>query len=294
MLENIKKSPSKTAEEVTLIRIIESTKPEDERICYDPLAVHFIGSKTLKLLQKNPEIEKGKEKVFKGVANTIAARVRYFDDFVKKSISDGIEQLVILGAGYDTRAYRIEGLKENIKVFELDYPSTQSLKIEKIKEIFGSLPDHVIYASIDLEKESLGEKLLKNGYDPLKKTLFLMEGLTMYIPLEAVDEILSFIVGNSSRGSAVIFDYASRTENFDEHSDQKVVKNLTNFMEKSKESMKFSLMEGTVEEFLSKMGFSDVVDVTCEDYKKAYFHGKNRDREVFSLMSFVHAVVEMR
>ncbi|MGB9980033.1 SAM-dependent methyltransferase [Methanobacterium sp.] len=291
MLEKIKKSPSKTAEEVTIIRIIESTKPEDERICYDPLAVHFIGSKTLELLQKKPEIDKEKQVVFKGVANTIAARVRYFDDFVKKSIDDGIEQLVILGAGYDTRAYRIEGLKENVKVFELDYPSTQNLKIEKIKEIFGYLPSHVTYASIDLEKESLDEKLFKNKYDPLKKTLFIMEGLTMYISPETVDEILSFIVENSSRGSAVIFDYASRTVNFDEHSDRKTVENLTDLMEKSNESMKFSLMEGTAEEFLSMMGFSDVIDVTCEDYKKAYFYGKNKDREVFSLMSFVHAVV---
>lgn len=288
MSENMK-SPSKTAEEVTLIRIIESTKPEDERICYDPLAVHFIGSKTLKLLQKNPEKEK--QNVLKGVANTIAARVRYFDDFVEKSIGECIEQLIILGAGYDTRAYRIEGLK-NVKVFEVDHPGTQSVKIEKIKEIFGYLPDHVIYVSIDLEKESLNEKLFKHGYDPLKKTLFLMEGLTMYISPETVDEILSFIVENSSRGSAVIFDYASRTVNFDEHSDRKVVKNLINLMEKSNESMKFSLMEGTVEEFLSKRGFSNVVDVTSEDYKKLYFHGKNRDREVFSLMSFVYAVVE--
>ena len=288
MSENMK-SPSKTAEEVTIIRIIESTKPEDERICYDPLAVHFIGSKTLKLLQKNPEKEK--QNVLKGVANTIAVRVRYFDDFVEKSIVEGLEQLVILGAGYDTRAYRIEGLK-NVKVFEVDHPGTQGVKIEKIKEIFGYLLDHVTYVSIDLEKESLNGKLLKNGYDPSKKTLFLMEGLTMYISPEAVDEILSFIVENSSKGSAVIFDYASRTVNFDEHSDRKTVKNLTNLMEKSNESMKFSLMEGTVEEFLSKRGFSDVIDVTCEDYKKAYFHGKNKDREVFSLMSFVHAVIE--
>ncbi|MEN6291234.1 MAG: class I SAM-dependent methyltransferase, partial [Methanobacterium sp.] len=231
-MENIKKSPSKTAEEVTLVRIIESTKPEDERICYDPLAIHFIGGKTLELLQKNPEIEKEKQVVFKGVANTIAARVRYFDDFVKKSIDDGIEQLIILGAGYDTRAYRIECIEENVKVFELDHPSTQALKIEKIKEIFGYLPEHVVYVSIDLEKESLSENLLKKGYDPSKKTLFLMEGLTMYIAPETVDEILSFIVENSGKGSAVIFDYASRTANFEEHSDGKAVKNLKNLMEK--------------------------------------------------------------
>ena len=291
MPENLK-TPSKTAEEVTLVRIMESTKPEDERICYDPLAIHFIGHKTLELLQKDPEIEKGKQTVFKGVANTIAARVRYFDDFVKKSINEGIEQLVILGAGYDTRAYRIEGIKENVKVFELDHPSTQSIKIEKIKEIFGFLPDHVTYVSIDLEKEILSEKLFKNGYDPLKKTLFLMEGLTLYISPETVDKILSFIVKNSGKGSFVIFDYGSISSNFSENPDRKIAENLLKFMEKSGEAMKFGLDEGTAEIFLSERGFSKICDMPIEDYKKMNFQGKNKDRDVYSLMSFVHAVVQ--
>jgi len=292
MSEKVEKSPSRTAEDATLIRMGESQKGEDERICYDPLAIHFISQETLELLRKNPEIEKEKEVVFRGVANTIAARVRYFDDFVKKSIGDGIEQLVILGAGYDTRAYRIDGLKENVKVFEVDHPGTQGVKIEKIKELFGSIPAHVEYVSVDFEIESLNQKLLNSGYDSSKKTLFLMEGLTMYIPSEAVDKILSFIVKNSGNGSAVIFDYGSIPANFNENPDRRVAESLTKVMEESDESMKFALEEGMVEKFLSERGFSNIVDVTSEDYKKAYFRGKNKDRQVFSMMSFVHAVIE--
>lgn len=225
------------------------------------------------------------------MANTIAARVRYFDDFVKKSIDEGVEQLIILGAGYDTRAYRIEGLKENVKVFEVDHPGTQGVKIEKLEELFGSLPDHVEYVSVDFEIERLDQKLLNSVYNPSKKTLFIMEGLTMYIPPEAVDEILLFIVENSGRGSAVIFDYGSLPANFEENPDREVAENLLKSIEESGESMKFGLKEGEVKNFLSKRGFSNIVDVTSEDYKKAYFHGKNKDRDVYSLMSFVHAVV---
>ena len=134
------------------------------------------------------------------------AILRYFDDFTEKSITDGIEQLIILGAGYDTRAYRIEGLK-NIKVFEVDHPNTQSFKIQKIKEAFGSIPDHVVYVPVDFEKETFGQKLFDERYNSSKKTLFIMEGLSMYIPPKAVAETLLFIVGNSCNGSAVIFDY---------------------------------------------------------------------------------------
>jgi len=291
MSEKVEKSPSKTAEEVTLIRMGESQKGEDERICYDPLAIHFISQKTLELHQKNPEIAKEKEVLFRGVANTIAARVRYFDDFVKKSIDEDIEQLVILGAGYDTRAYRIDGLKENVKVFEVDHPGTQGVKIEKLKELFGSLPDHVEYASVDFEEEILGENLFNRGYDPSKKTLFVMEGLTMYIPPEAVFEILSFIVKDSGKGSAVIFDYGSRPANFEENPDRDVSENIRKSLEESGEHVKFGLMEGTVKKFLSERGFSNIVDVTSKDYKKAYFHGKNKDREVYSFISFAHALV---
>ena len=286
------KSPSKTAEDATLIRMGESQKPEDERICYDPLAIHFISQETLELLQKNPEIEKKNEVIFRGVANTIAARVRYFDDFVKKSIDDGIEQLVILGAGYDTRAYRIDGLKENVKAFEVDHPGTQGVKIEKLKEFFGSLPDHVEYVSIDFEIETLDQKLLNSEYSSSKKTLFIMEGLTHYIPPKAIVEILSFIVKNSSKGSAVIFDYGSIPANIDKNQDIDVAENIGKSLEESGEHVQFALKEGTVKKFLSNQGFSNIKDITSEDYKKAYFHGKNKDREVYSFISFVYAMVE--
>lgn len=93
-----------------------------------------------------------------------------------------------MGAGYDTRAYRVEGLKR-IKVFEVDHPNTQNLKTEKIRKIFNSLPDHVVYVPIDLAVEDFGQKLRDAGYDQSKKTLFLMEGLLYYLPQEFVDRI---------------------------------------------------------------------------------------------------------
>ncbi len=206
-----RENPSKMAEGIAMQRFGESSKPEDERICYDHYAIHFISPEIIEFGMKHPEEAKAKieqmEKLFPGLSSSIMARVRYFDDFLEKSIDEGLEQLVILGAGYDTRAYRIEELKESIKVFEVDHPNTQSFKIEKIKEIFGSIPDHVVYVPVDFEIETLSQKLFDNGYNSSKKTLFIMEGLVMYIPPKAVAETFSFIMENSGKGSAVIFDY---------------------------------------------------------------------------------------
>jgi methyltransferase (TIGR00027 family) len=205
------KGPSKMAERIALVRARESQKPEDERVCYDPYAIRFISPEISELAARNPDEIKARweqfERLMPGLGNSIVARVRYFDDFVKASINEGLEQLVILGAGYDTRAYRIDELKGKVRVFEVDHPNTQRVKTEKIKEIFGRLPGHVLYISVDFETEEFGKKLLEMGYSKALKTLFVMEGLIMYIPPKAVDEMLSFIVKNSGKGSAVLFDY---------------------------------------------------------------------------------------
>lgn len=168
------KGPSKMAEMIALHRVAESLLPEGRRIRYDPYAFHFVDPETLEFARKNPEkvkeMREHYERLFSGLGNSIRARVRYFDDFVKSSLDEGLEQLVILGAGYDTRAYRIEGLNK-IKVFEVDHPGTQGKKLEKIKSIFGQIPQHVAYVPVDFEREDLGKKLQENGYNRSQKTL---------------------------------------------------------------------------------------------------------------------------
>lgn len=284
----------KTAMGVALHRAVESQKPEDERICYDPYAIHFLSPEILESMACNPDkAREGMEKYesfFPGLSSSILAKVRYFDDFVMKSIGEGLEQLVILGAGYDSRAYRIEGLK-NIIVFEVDHPATQIVKIEKIKEIFGSLPGHVVYIPADLASEGFGQRLLEMGYDRSKKTLFVMEGVIFYIPPATVDEILSFIVKNSGKGSAILFDYFSQSV-VDGSCELEVGKNIHDHLTQLGEPLQFGIKEGTVEEFLMQRGFSQVRNVTSEDNKRTYFHGANKDRTVCSLMSFAHAAVE--
>jgi methyltransferase (TIGR00027 family) len=290
-----RKGSSKMAELIALHRVAESRKPEGERICYDPYAVYFVDPETLAFAASNPEKTKEMseyyERLFPGLGNSIRARVRYFDDFVKNSIDEGIRQLVILGAGYDTRAHRIEGLKEKVRVFEVDHPDTHNVKIKKVKEIFGSLPDHVTYVPVDFETDDFGERLIAQGYDRSLKTLFLLEGLVMYIPPEAVDETLSFIVRNSGKGSVILFDYYPESV-VDGSCELEVGKNIHNYLVQTGEPLKFGIKEGMVETFLIERGFSRIQNVTAEEYKKMYFHGINKDRKVSSLLFFAHAVIE--
>lgn len=285
---------SKTAETIAMVRVSESRKPKDERVCYDPYAICFISQEVLDFAANNPEKYRAflaqSERLVPGARNSVVARVRFFDDIVKSSIDDGLEQIVILGAGYDTRAYRIEGL-DKIKVFEIDHPATQKVKIEKIKEIFNSLPDHVTYIPLNLEVDKLSQRILESKYDSSKKTLFIMEGLLMYISPEIVDEILFFIVRNSGNGSTILFDYIPLSV-VDGTCELEAGQNWQKGVTDAGEPFKFGINEGSTESFLTQRGFMKIRNMTSEDYKKAYFHGKNEDREVNSLSLFAYAVVE--
>jgi len=292
-----RRGSSTTAEEVALHRVAESLKPEGERVCYDPYAIRFIGPevrKFMEMMARDPG--QGKERMeqmnrlYPGTQNSIIARVRYFDDFVKRSLGEGLEQLVILGAGYDTRAYRIEGL-DKIKVFETDHPATQGVKMQKIKEIFGALPGHVSYVPADITAGELGHRLEEHGYDRSQKTLFLMEGLIYYLPPGDVDETLSFIVKGSGGGSAVLFDYFPASMADGTCTDE-VGKRICDRLKQYGEPLLFGINEGDAEAFLLRRGFSAARNVAAEDYRRAYFHGKNAGRDVCSLYSFAYAVVE--
>lgn len=284
----------KTAERVAILRAYESQKPAGERICYDPYAIHFVSPGILEWAARNPDkaiaLQEMSDRLFPGLDNSVIARVRYFDDFVTRSIDERLKQLIILGAGYDSRAYRIEELKK-ITTFEVDHPATQAVKIEKVKNIFGSLQDHVVFVPINLGAEDLGQRLLEMGYNPSKKSLFLMEGLSYFLPPHVMEEILFFIAKNSGKGSCLLLDYYPESV-VDGSCELDVVKNIHSLLAQMGEPLQFGIEEGTVETFLAKRGFSKIKNVTSENYKRAYFHGVNEDRALCDLISFVHAAIE--
>ena len=119
----------------------------------------------------------------------------------------GSTQVVILGAGLDSRAYRFADALRGARVFELDLPQTQEYKKARVRDVLGSLPAHVTYAPIDFTRQDLASVLTASGYDPTKKTTFIWEGVTMYIPEAAIDATLRAIASTAAKGSWLVFDY---------------------------------------------------------------------------------------
>jgi methyltransferase (TIGR00027 family) len=220
--------------------------------------------------------------------SAIVARPRYFDDIIDESIKDGLRQLVILGAGFDARAHRISGLSVGMKVFELDHPDTQTVKQSRVREIFGRLPGHVSYVPADLGTADWQEDLVRLGYDPGKKSLFVMEGLCMYLSPATVDAILAFAATRAGPKSGVLFDYPdlSLIEGTD---DRPIARNFKNRVEQLGEPLRFGIAGEGIIPFLRKRGFARVRNLTPAEGNERYFRGRNADRPMCSLFSFVYA-----
>jgi len=271
-----KRQSSLTAEGIAFIRAWESLKPADERVCYDPLAAHFVG----RLMWVLGKLFNGiKQRSAPGVAEYLIGRCRFIDDYLQARLEEGIEQLVILGAGFDSRAYRFEGLRGKVQVFEVDHPATQRVKRQRLERAIGHVPEHVVFVPVDFLIDSLDQRLLESGYDPHRKTLFIWEGVTQYLDAEAVDRTLAFVAHNSAPGSAIVFDYIEK-EALEASQKRPEVRTMERARRISGEGLTFGIPKGTIREFLTQRGFCDVENITNDDLKRLYFTGPNAHRPV--------------
>jgi methyltransferase (TIGR00027 family) len=281
-----KTKTSTTAQGIAMIRALESEKPPGKRICYDPFAQKFVDP-WFYLLGK---IFAGSaDRRSPGFVGFVVSRCRYIDDYLEKCLRGNIAQVVILGAGLDSRAYRFAIFKGPVKVFEVDQPGTQEAKIARVKKVFGEVPSFVTYVPIDFNKESL-DKLSGNGYDRSQTSLFILEGVTPYLKAEAVDSTLGWVRFNAASGSSIIFDYIYTSALTAEHRHSEVER-MRRTQRFTGEALVFGIEKTQIEDFLTRFGFIRVVNASAEDFKRLYFTGLNQDRPIADIYSIVHAMV---
>lgn len=141
-----------------------------------------------------------------GTYEFLAARAHFFDEVVREQLAAGARQVVILGAGFDTRAHRFAELaaRKGAVFFEVDTAETQAEKRRRAARL-GDAP-HVRYLAVDFNRTSLADALQSGGFDPDARTVFLWEGVTFYLREPAVDAVLRFVAG-AGPGSVLVFDF---------------------------------------------------------------------------------------
>ena len=196
------------------------------------------------------------------IVRLMMIRTRFFDEALERAIGRGVTQVVILGAGFDSHAYRCQALLARARVFEVDRAPTQAIKKQRVAAAVGRVPDNLTYVPIDFEHENLSEVLTRFGYVATEPTFFILEGVTMYLPEEAVRETLGFVAAHPP-DSGIAFDFVYR-----EMIDVLRQIDITNVREPARrfverflklirnEPWVFGIPLGAEREFLSELGLS--------------------------------------
>lgn len=142
------------------------------------------------------------------LAPTPVARAKYCEDCLKTAVMTGAEQYVILGAGYDSFAWREPELMKKLTVFEADHPSTQKDKKERLRRAGLETPGNFHFVPIDFSVDDLKEKLIECGFDTTKKTFFSWLGVSYYLSDSDVRRMFSAVSSFAAEGSTIVFDYA--------------------------------------------------------------------------------------
>lgn len=197
------------------------------------------------------------------------ARTAYIDDVMAQALRENIPQIVLLGAGYDTRACRLSDLIQDTRIFELDTPVTQGHKRSLLAKAQVAEPDQLTYIALDFTREDIADRLVEAGYARDRRTLFIWEGVTYYLPPQTVEATFDFVRRNSPAGSVLCFDYMLAASDL-AHRFGAVQSRQMMLTMYTDEPLCFDLDQGHVAEFLTERGFALVEHVTTAMMQERY------------------------
>ena len=171
------------------------------------------------------------------IAPITLSRSRYTEDMLKLSIQLGVKQYVILGAGFDTFAFRNSELLKHIDIFELDHHATQEMKLNRIKSAGWEIPQNLHFIPVDFSKNNFMESIKNSTFDTNKLTFYSWLGVTYYLSKDEILNTLKGIADISPKGSSVIFDYAD-CNIFDDKKTTRRVQNMIHSAKQCGEAMK--------------------------------------------------------
>jgi len=267
-----------------------ATREKDERFRGPDYLAEIFMPPIPSILLKVPFLRKwSMHKMFPiGMYEYVLARTGVFDAVFVEALKRGFPQIVLLGAGMDTRAFRFQERNNDAMIFDLDIHATQRYKREILKRKKIALPAGLVFVPIDFNKECLADVLARAGYQDGRQTLFLGEGVIMYLEAESVDGTLAFIHDSAAEGSIVVFDYVRasvlRRENtlYGEKSAYDTVANAD-------ERWTFGIEDGAIEGFLAERGFKLRAHYMPSDLEAAYLTAADGTR--YGQINETHCIV---
>ena len=254
---------SRTALGVSAIRALHQTLDGEPKILDDRIAARLLGS------DAHPQIKAHRERAGEPAEINLRARVllrsRYSEERLAEAVARGVRQCVILGAGFDTFAYRQPELAKPLRIFEVDHRATQSEKRRRLEAAGIAIPDNVEFVDIDFETVSLREGLKRSTLDFSAPTFFSCLGVLVYLTRQAAQAVFQ-LVATFPAGSEIVFTYAA-SGSLDSATAKRV--------RAAGEPWQTQFEPKALENDLIALGFSTVSVLSAEQAARDYF----RDRD---------------
>ncbi len=227
---------------------------------------------------------------------TVNACTKHIDSIVTATALKDIKQIVLIGAGLDSRPYRFSQQMPGIRFFEIDLPDTQVLKKSKVIKVFGSLPAYVTYIPFDYRTKNAFSPLQQAGFNTQLKTLFILDGVSRFMEREVVEGTLRSIVQNSSPGSEIIMDYLFDAVVQGDFNIHRGAGYGSLRMKAAGEPWRYGIPEGQSERFCSERGLTLLSDLSPKDLTRKYLVRSDGtiDGEPSSYVRIIHAAIKLK
>jgi len=279
----IEGKPSQTAFMTAVQRGHHNATASEPKILRDNLALAVAGVNTLEEAQafisnmietfaalSDPETAK----TFMGrIDGAVCMRSRVVEEKLALARDRGVRQLVILGAGLDTTAYRRTDLTDGVQVFEVDHPSTQIWKRERLKDANIDIPKNLKFVAFDFENQTLAQALDAGGVELEVMTFFTWLGVHMYLTDEAVRATVG-VMGAYPKGSEMVMDFISPNYVLEGGVPEESVDYLQDVVSKMGEPIKSKYYESELEDILKSVGFGSVDFLSAKWLVDNYLDGK--------------------
>ncbi len=266
------KTPSKTAELVAAARA-DHTRSAKVPVFEDRHAYAMCGrlwrtilsSRILLLLVKD-----GLLRSLRPILPAIFTRARFGEDCLEAAMAEGVDQYVIIGAGYDTFAFRRPDLMERLTLYELDQKATQDNKFRRMRAAGIEAPASVRYVQADLNVERLQDALAKAGFDFSRPAMVSWFGVTYYLDRDTVRDTLASIAREMAPGTTVVFDYLADAEWVPEDA-QPLLTRATAFVAGRGEPWLSSFVPPDLPGILNDLGYDDIDNLEPHKVGERYF-----------------------
>jgi methyltransferase (TIGR00027 family) len=224
------------------------------------------------------------------ISAQVLSRAKYCEEKLEQAVSRGISQYVIIGAGFDSYCLRRPDFSADLRIYEIDHPTTQQMKRKRLMEILESSPSQVEFLAVDLETQTISDALSGSSFSKDEKAFFSWLGTVPYLSEDAVFDVLHHLASFAANGSEIVFDYLIPTHLMTQE-ERRVLGRAMRMTERWGEPVKSSFEPDTFPSKLSQLGYHVVDNQSPAEQNRKHFVDRSDNLKTHSAAYNIHLAI---